>query len=371
MTAAPAPFRLPKRVLLGPGPSEVPTAVSLALAEPPLGHLDPAMLAIMDETAALLRRTFVTTNELTFPVSGTGTAGIETMLANVVEAGDAMVVAVNGYFGARLADIAKRVGARVHVVEGAWGAAGDVDAILAAQRSHGAKLVGVVHAETSTGVRTDLAALGRELRARDALLVVDAVTSLGAIELRVDDWMIDACSSCSQKGLGAPSGLAPLTIGPRAWAKIKARKTTPATFYLDLALLQSYVGPDHKYHHTASSPLLNALRTALHLVFEEGLDGRFARHVRVHGLARAGLEARGFTYVPARDVCLPHLHCVRPRAGVDEKKLRADLLRNHSIEIGGGLGPLAGQVVRIGLMGASATETNVTLLLAALDDCIR
>ncbi|MCC7168825.1 MAG: alanine--glyoxylate aminotransferase family protein [Planctomycetes bacterium] len=371
MTPAPAPFRVPRRVLLGPGPSEVPTAVSLALAEPPLGHLDPAFLAILDETAALLRRAFCTTNELTFPVSGTGTAGIETMLTNVIEPGDAMVVAVNGYFGARLAEIAKRVGARVHVVEGAWGGAADVEAVLAAQRTHGARLVGIVHAETSTGVRTDLAELGRELRARDALLLVDAVTSLGAIELRVDDWMIDACSSCSQKGLGAPSGLAPLTIGPRALAKIAARKSTPATFYLDLALLQSYVGPEHKYHHTASSPLINALRTALHLVFEEGLEARFARHARVHAVARAGLEERGFSYVPPVNVRLPHLNCVRPRAGVDEKKLRAELLRRQSIEIGGGLGPLAGQVVRIGLMGASATETNVTLLLAALDECLR
>lgn len=371
MTAAPAPFRVPKRILLGPGPSEVPTAVSLAMAEPPLGHLDPAMLGIVDETAAALRRAFVTTNELTFAVSGTGTAGIETMLANLVEPGDAMVVAVCGYFGARMAEIAKRVGARVHVVEAAWGSAVDVDAILAAQRTHRAPLVGVVHAETSTGVRTDLAALGRELRARDALLVVDAVTSLGAIDLRVDEWMIDACSSCSQKGLGAPSGLAPLTVGPRALAKIKARKTVPATFYLDLGLLQSYVGSEHKYHHTASSPLWNALRTALHLVFEEGLDARFARHARIHALARQGLEARGFTYVPAPEIRLPHLQCVRPPAGVDEKALRAKLLQRHSIEIGGGLGPLAGQVVRIGLMGASATETNVTLLLAALDECIR
>jgi alanine-glyoxylate transaminase/serine-glyoxylate transaminase/serine-pyruvate transaminase len=359
-----------QRILLGPGPSEVPARVLGALAAPTLGHLDPEYLRIMDETRGLLQRVFVTANQLTLAVSGTGSAGMEACVANLIEPGDEAIVCVAGVFGARMADVAERYGATVHLVSAEWGETIDPGAVAAALAAHpGVKVVGIVHAETSTGAHQPLEEISRIVHAAGALFFVDAVTTLGGHELRVDDWRIDACYSGTQKCLSCPPGLAPVTFSAAALAAMDRRKTKCRSWYLDLSLIRNYWSADRAYHHTAPVNMTYALREALRAVLEEGLETRISRHRRNHLALRAGLEAMGLSYIPKAS--LASLNAVVVPAGVDDGRVRARLLGEFGIEIGGGLGPFKGKAWRIGLMGASSTRRNVTLLLGALETLLR
>jgi alanine-glyoxylate transaminase / serine-glyoxylate transaminase / serine-pyruvate transaminase len=355
-----------QRILLGPGPSEVSARVLAVLASPTLGHLDPEYLRIMDETRGLLQRVFQTANQLTLAVSGTGSAGMEACVANLIEPGDEAIVCVAGVFGARMADVAERHGASVHLVSAEWGETIEPGAVAAALAAHPrAKLVGIVHAETSTGAHQPLEEISQIVHAAGALLLVDAVTSLGGHELRVDDWRIDACYSGTQKCLSCPPGLAPVTFSAAALEVMDRRKTKCRSWYLDMSLIRNYWNADRAYHHTAPVNMTYALREALRAVLEEGLGPRIARHRRNHLALRAGLEAMGLSYVPKAS--LASLNAVFVPAGVDDGRVRARLLEELGIEIGGGLGPFKGKAWRIGLMGASSTRRNVTLLLGALE----
>jgi alanine-glyoxylate transaminase/serine-glyoxylate transaminase/serine-pyruvate transaminase len=359
---------------MGPGPSPVPQRVLRALGAPTLGHLDPQYLAIMDETCEFLRQVFQTRNALTFPVSGTGMAGMECVATNLIEPGDEAIVCVNGVFGARMKDVMERCGAIVHTVEAAWGDVFTMEQIAAALDEHpGVKLLGIVHAETSTGAHQPLEGLARLVHDHGALFVVDSVTSLGGHELRVDDWGIDAIYSGTQKCLSCPPGLAPVSFGPRSLEKMDARKTKVQSWYLDISMLRKYYsgagGGARVYHHTAPINMTYALREALAIVLEEGLENRIARHEKMHLRLRAGLEAMGVSYIPKRS--LHTLNCINIPAGADDTGTRKRLLEEYGIEIGAGLGVMAGKAWRIGLMGHGATARNVDLVLAALKETIR
>ena len=358
---------------MGPGPSPVSHRVLRALSAPTLGHLDPQYLSIMDETCEMLRQVFRTKNALTFPVSGTGMAGMECVATNLLEPGDEAIVGVNGVFGTRMKDVMERCGATVHAIEASWGETFSSDQIAAALAEHPkAKLVGIVHAETSTGAHQPLDGLGALCRERGALLIVDAVTSLGGHELAVDDWGIDAIYSGTQKCLSCPPGLSPVSFGARALAVMDARKTKPQSWYLDVSMLRKYYtggGGGRVYHHTAPINMTYALREALAIVIEEGLDVRIARHATMHQRLRAGLEAMGLKYIPSRS--LHTLNCISIPAGADDANVRRRLLEEYGIEIGAGLGPMAGKAWRIGLMGHGATLRNVDLILAALREILR
>ncbi len=357
-----------ERILLGPGPSPVSQRVLRALAAPTLGHLDPQYLAIMDETCEFLRQAFRTKNQLTFPVSGTGMAGMECAAVNLVEPGDEVIVCVNGAFGARMKDVMERCGANVHALEAPWGEVFSLDQIAAALDQHpGCKLLGIVHAETSTGARQPLEGLAKIVHDRGALLLVDAVTSLGGHDLRVDEWEIDAIYSGTQKCLSCPPGLSPISFGPRALVRMDARKRKPQSWYLDVSMLRKYYtsgGGGRVYHHTAPINMTYALREALQIVLEEGLEAAVARHETIHQRLRAGLESMGLSYIPK--VSLHTLNCVRVPEGVDDGLVRRRLLQEYGIEIGSGLGPFAGKAWRVGMMGHGATVRNVDLLLTAL-----
>ncbi len=358
----------PERLLLGPGPANISPRVHRALSAPLLGHLDPAFLAIMDETVELLRKAFQTQNRLTIPISGTGSAGMEAAVCNAIEPGDTMVVGINGYFGGRIAEMASRYGARVVTVEAEWGAPLRLEQFQAAvQREAKVKAIAIVHGETSTGLLQPLDGLAQLARSRDALLIVDTVTSLGGAEVRVDDWGIDLCYSGTQKCIGAPPGLAPLTASPRAMEALRSRKSKVGSWYLDLTLLGQYWGGDRVYHHTAPISMVYALREALRLVEEEGLDARWARHRQAARALWAGVAALGLELHVPEPLRVPPLTTVRTPAGIDELKVRQALLHEFSIEIGGGLGPLKGKVWRVGLMGHNATPRSVFVLLSALE----
>jgi alanine-glyoxylate transaminase / serine-glyoxylate transaminase / serine-pyruvate transaminase len=363
----------PERILLGAGPSPVPQRVLRALVAPTLGHLDPQYLAILDETCELLRQVFQTKNPLTFPLSGTGMAGMECLAVNLIEPGDEVLVCVNGFFSTRMKDVMERCGATVHTIDVPWGESFSLQAIAAGLEQHPrVKLLGLVHAETGTGALQSLAGVADLVHARGALLMVDTVTSLGGHDIRVDEWGIDACYSCSQKGLAAPPGLAPVTFGERAVARMAQRKTKPQSWYLDASLLRNYyLGENGKrtYHHTAPSNMTYALREALVVVLEEGLEQRFARHQQMHQRLRQGLEALGLRYVPKHS--LHTLNCLHIPAGADDAGVRRRLLQEYGIEISGGLGPLAGKTWRIGMMGHGASVRNVDLVLAALREVLR
>jgi alanine-glyoxylate transaminase/serine-glyoxylate transaminase/serine-pyruvate transaminase len=368
MTQQPLSFPA-ERILLGPGPSPVPQRVLRALGAPTLGHLDPQYLSILDRTCELLRQVFRTANPLTFPVSGTGMAGMECVAVNLIEPGDEVIVCINGVFGGRMKDVMERCGAIVHALEVPWGDVFQPEQITAAFDQHPqAKLLGIVHAETSTGALQPLQGLGELVHSRGALLIVDAVTSLGGHDLRMDDWAIDAIYSGTQKCLNCPPGLSPVSFGPRALVKLDGRKSKPQSWYLDVTMLRKYYlsgGTGGRfYHHTAPINMTYALHEALILVLEEGLEARFARHGEMHRRLRAGLEALGLSYVPKHS--LHTLNCVYTAAGVDEAAVRKRLLEEYGIEIGGGLGPMAGKAWRIGLMGYGASVRNIDLLLAAL-----
>jgi alanine-glyoxylate transaminase / serine-glyoxylate transaminase / serine-pyruvate transaminase len=359
------------RILLGPGPSNVHARVMRAMMTPVVGHLDPEFVQVMEDLKRLMRAVFRTANELTFPASGTGSAGMEMIIANLVEEGDEVVVGVNGVFGGRLADCAERQGAKVHKAEAEWGRIvepGAVEAALKAARKP--KLIAIVHAETSTGAHQPLEEISALARRHGALMVVDAVTSLACVPVEVDKWQIDACYSCTQKGLSAPPGLAPVTFSARAMESIRARKSKCKSWYLDLAMIANYWGSDRVYHHTAPITMNYALYEALRVVLEEGLEPRWERHRRNAAALHAGLEAMGLQLVAQQGHRLPQLTTVGVPDGIDEAKVRAEMLRKFNIEIAAGLGPLKGKVWRIGLMGESSRRENVMLALAALEQIL-
>ena len=362
-----------ERILLGPGPSPVPQRVLRALAAPTLGHLDPQYLAIMDETCELLRQVFRTKNALTFPVSGTGMAGMECVATNLIEPGDEVLVCINGVFGMRMKDVMERCGATVHSIEAEWGQIFALDQLSDALDQHPrTKLVGIVHAETSTGAHQPLEGLADLVHRHDALLIVDAVTSLGGHELAVDTWGIDAIYSGTQKCLSCPPGLAPVSFGERALARLDARKSKPQSWYLDVSMLRKYYtggGGGRVYHHTAPINMTYALHEALAIVLEEGLEKRIARHAEMHKRLRAGLQSLGINYIPKRS--LHTLNCVAIPDQVDDAAVRRRLLDDYGIEIGAGLGVMAGKAWRIGLMGHGATIRNVDLVLTALREILR
>ena len=358
-------FQPPKRILLGPGPSPVDDRVLAAMSAPLLGHLDPLFLRCMDDVQSLLRYVFETENRVTIPISATGSAGMEAALVNVIEPGDEVVVCINGVFGQRMRDIVERAGGKPVVVEAQWGEAIDVNKIEAALNSSKPKALALVHAETSTGVLQDLTGLSDLAHSRDALLIVDAVTSLGGHSVGVDRNGIDICYSGTQKCLGAPPGLSPITFNERAIDRIRARRTKVQSWYLDITLVEKYWGDDRTYHHTAPISMNYALREALRLIHEEGLEARWRRHELNHRALVAGIEAMGLQMAVAAGHRLWSLNAVSVPDGVDDARVRARLLE-EDIEIGGGLGPLKGRIWRIGLMGSGSTEENVRLVLDAL-----
>lgn len=367
----PAVFVPPRRVLMGPGPSLVAPSVYEALARPMIGHLDPEFVRMMEEIKAMLRAVFLTENAMTFPVSGTGSAGMEFCLANLIEPGDEVVVGVNGVFGGRMAEVAARLGARVIRVEAEWGRIidpEDVESALGAARQP--KVVAVVQAETSTGAWTPLEEIARVAHKAGALMVVDAVTSLGGCPVRVDDWGLDAVYSGTQKCLSAPPGLAPVTLNDRALEVAKRRKTKVSSWYLDVNLLAAYWGEERVYHHTAPISMNYALHEALRLVLIEGLEARWERHRRHHEWLRDGLAARGLALTAQEGHRLWPLNAVGVPKGVDEAAVRKALLHEHGIEIGAGLGPLKGKVWRVGLMGETSRAEHVEGLLRALDQVL-
>lgn len=355
-----------ERLLLGPGPSNPYPEAMEALARPVLGHLDPELLGVFAETAERLRAVFRTSNRLTLPVSGTGSAGMEACLVSLLEPGDTAIVGVNGYFGERLCEVARRAGAEVVRVEAPWGRALDPERLLEAQRgAPHARLVAVVHAETSTGVRNDVAPLGA-LQGTDTLLLVDTVTSLGGIPVEVDAWGVDACYSATQKCLGAPPGLAPVTLSGRAAERVRSRGRPPGSFYLDLGLLDAYVNEPHRYHHTASSTLLASLHAGLGRLLEEGLEATWDRHARVGEQLQESLPGLGFELLAEEGHRLPQLTAARLPERVDDTAARRVLREEFGIEVGAGLGPFAGTAWRVGLMGHSARERSVVSFLGAL-----
>ena len=360
-----------ERLLLGPGPSNpYPEAVA-ALTRPVLGHLDPEFLALLDETMERLRSVFRTKNALTLPISGTGSAGMEACFVNLLEPGDTAIVGVNGVFGDRMAEVARRCGAEVVRVEEAWGRALDPQRLIDAQREHpDARLVAVVHAETSTGVENDIAPLAA-IADTDSLLVVDAVTSLAGIPVEVDEWRIDACYSGTQKCLGVPPGLAPLTFGERAVNRLRNRVHAPQSWYLDLGLIGAYVGGStRRYHHTAPIVMIYSLHAGLGAVLDEGLDAVWKRHRRVGSRLHTELPELGFRLAAERGHQLPELTTAWLPEGADDAALRKALLETYGIEVGGGLGEFSGKAWRIGLMGHSARERSVTALLGALRELL-
>lgn len=356
----------PERILLGPGPSMVPPRVLLAMAHPLLGHLDPRFVELMKEVQDLLRYVFQTRNQLTLPISGTGSAGMECAIANLIEPGDTILVGVNGYFGERLCEIAARYGAHVDRIDKPWGDIVHPEEVDAALRKRPAKVVALVHAETSTGALTALEAMGEVVHRHGALLLVDCVTSLGGVPIKIDEWDIDIAYSGTQKCLSCPPGLSPITVGPRARDILHNRKSKVTSWYLDLTMIEHYWGDERTYHHTAPISMNFALREALRLVQEEGLEQRFLRHRAHSELLWNGLEELGLSLIvpPARR--LVSLTTVAVPDGVNEAGIRQRLLDEYNIEIAGGLGAFKGKALRIGLMGYSSCRENVTLLTAAL-----
>jgi alanine-glyoxylate transaminase/serine-glyoxylate transaminase/serine-pyruvate transaminase len=356
---------IPDRLLLGPGPSNVSESVRRAMARPLLGHLDPAFLGTLDEVQEMLRRLFRTRNPLTVPISATGSAGMEACLVNLLEPGDTAVVLVQGVFGERMCSIAERARASAIRVEAEMGEAVSPEAVAEALERHEPEVVALVHAETSSGVAQPVAEIARMARDAGALVVLDCVTSLGGMDVRIDEWGVDAAYSATQKCLSCPPGLSPLTFGPRALERLERRRTPVQSWYLDLNLIAGYFGSGRVYHHTAPVSLVYALHESLRGILAEGLEERFDRHARAHAALVEGLEPLGFRFLVSPPIRLPMLNAVIPGAH-DEARLRHRLLVEHGIEVGGGLGKLAGKVWRIGLMGENARPAVVERLLAAL-----
>jgi alanine-glyoxylate transaminase/serine-glyoxylate transaminase/serine-pyruvate transaminase len=361
-------LQLPNRILLGPGPSNVHPRVLQAMLTPMLGHLDPDFWPVLDDIRDMLGRVLGTARNWTMPLPATGTAGMESAFCNVVEPGDRVIVAVNGFFGSRMVEIASRCGADVHRLDVPWGKPVLPDMLEQALKTQGrVKAVGVVHAETSTGVLSPIKDIAQVVHSHDALLIVDAVTSLGGVEFRMDDWDLDVCYSASQKCLGAPPGLAPVSIGERALEVIEQRKTPVQSFYLDLSTLENYWSERRMYHHTSPILMLYAFHEALRLLIEEGLEQRWQRHARHAAALRAGLDAMGLALFADPDAILDPLTTIVVPEGIDAAQVLRQLYADYSIEIGGGLGDLRGKIWRIGLMGESSKASNVLLVLSALE----
>lgn len=369
MTTFPA-FHPPKRLLMGPGPSEVDPSVLAAMSAPLLGHLDPVFVKMMDEIKVMLREVFLTKNEMTFPVSGTGSAGMEFCCVNLIEPGDEVIIGVNGVFGGRMVDVAERCGAKVTKVEAPWGQIIQPAQVAEALRGRRPKFVAIVHAETSTGALTPVEEISKLAHDVGALMVLDAVTSLGGCPVRLDAWGIDAVYSGTQKCLSCPPGLSPVSLSPRALAIATGRKTKVQSWYLDVNLLASYWGEQRVYHHTAPISMNYALHEALRLTLEEGLENRWKRHEENHLALKAGLQELGLSLASQAGHQLWQLNAVTVPEGADEAGVRQRLLKDFSIEIGAGLGPLKGKVWRIGLMGATSTRANVQTVLGALKTCL-
>ncbi len=362
-----------KRILMGPGPSDVHPRVLRAMTTPLIGHLDPEFVEIMDEVKGMVQQTFQTNNYLTFVVSAPGSAGMETCLVNLLEPGDEAVICVHGVFGGRLADIAERCGAKVYKVEVPWGEAIDPQQLKAVLETvKKPKLVAIVHAETSTGVLQPLQEISKVAHDAGALLVVDAVTSYCGTELKVDEWGIDAVYSGTQKCLSAPPGMSPVSFSQKAVEALENRKTKVQSWFLDLTLVKNYWGGAKRaYHHTAPISSVYALREAYRLVLEEGLENRFKRHQKNHELLRDELENLGFEFLVKKDFRLPMLNAVKLPAGVDEESIRRRLLDEYNIEVGAGLGLFAGKIWRIGLMGESSHPNHIHMLISALRKLIK
>lgn len=361
------------RILMGPGPSDAHPRVLRAMATPLIGHLDPEFVVIMDEVKAMLKTVFRTQNDLTFAMSAPASAAMEACLVNLLEPGDDALICVNGVFGNRMADIVGRCGAKLHRVDVPWGEPVSPEVVAEALNKCQPKIVAVVHAETSTGARTPLEAIGKLAHQAGALFVVDAVTSLAGIDVRVDDWGIDAIYSGTQKCLSGPPGLAPVSFSARAVEALDRRTTKVQSWFLDLTMIRNYWNGDgaRTYHHTAPISSVYALREALRLVLEEGHEARFERHYQNHERLRDGLEAMGFSFLVDRRYRLPQLNAVRIPEGRDCRNVRSQLLNDYSIEIGAGLGEFAGKVWRIGLMGESSRRNHVNVLMAALHEILK
>lgn len=354
---------------MGPGPSDVYPEVLAAMARPTIGHLDPAFVEFMDGLNEKLKYAFQTKNTVTLPISAPGSAGMECCLVNLLEAGDKIVIAINGVFGMRMLENVRRCGAEPVTVEFEWGTPVDPSRVEDVLKKHpDAKALAFVHSETSTGVRSDAESLCQLAQKYGCLSIVDAVTTLGGIELQVDGWGIDAIYSGTQKCLSAPPGLSPVSFSEAAMAKIRSRSTPPQSWFLDMNLLTGYWGPGAKraYHHTAPINSLYALDEALRILQDEGLENAWARHAANHQKLREGLQAIGLEFYVAADYRLPQLNAVKVPDGVDEAAVRGFLLNEFNLEIGAGLGPLAGKIWRIGLMGASSTEKHVALCLEGM-----
>ncbi len=370
MTDYPGLGDLPPRLLMGPGPSNVHPRVLQAMATPLLGHLDPVFLGLMNRTRELLQFVFQTKNELTLPIAGTGSAGMEAALCNLIEEGDEVLIGVNGYFGERLSEMAERCRARVQRLEVPWGEVFAPEQVEEALRGRRYRLVALVHAETSTGALQPVEEIVPLARHYGALFLLDTVTSLGGVPVEIDRWGVDVCYSGTQKCLSCPPGLAPITLGPAARERLRARQHKVQSWYLDLGLIEKYWGQERVYHHTAPISMNYALYEALRLIYEEGLEARFARH-RLNAQALwAGLEAMGLQPSVPLSHRLPTLNCVLIPEGIGDARVRARLLEEHNIEIGGGLGPLKGRIWRVGLMGHSSRAENVLCFLTALEQVL-
>jgi alanine-glyoxylate transaminase/serine-glyoxylate transaminase/serine-pyruvate transaminase len=361
----------PDRTLMGPGPSDVHPRVLRAMSTPLVGHLDPSFVEIMDEVQELLRYTFRTDNEWTIPVSGTGSAAMEAAIGNLIEPGETMLVPTNGYFGERMAAMAERAGGEVVEVDAPWGEPLDPADVEDALATHEPDVFGFVHAETSTGaLQPDVPELTEAAHDHGAVVIADAVTSIGGVELRVDEWGIDVAYAGAQKCLSCPPGASPLTLNERAMSKVRDREEPVRSWYLDLSLLDDYWGEERAYHHTAPITNVYALREALRLVAEEGIEARWARHREVAGALKAGVEAMGLGLNPADEYWLPSLNAVRVPDGVDDGAVIEHLLAEYDLEIAGGLGDLSGEIFRIGCMGHSARPKNVAYTVSALGETL-
>lgn len=373
--APPPPLAPPQRLLMGPGPSNPDPRVLAAMGANPVGHLDPYFVELMDQTMGALRHVYRTAAHHTLPISGTGSAGLEAIIMNVLEPGDSAIVCVMGYFGQRLAELARRAGADVRTVDAEPGDIVDAAEVERMLAERPAKVVAFVHVETTTGARQPIAPLVAAARKHGALVVMDCVTSLGGVEIDIDAMGIDAAGSCTQKCLGAPAGLGPITVGPRAMAAVAARKQKPATWYLDLGLLFQYWGETgaskkRAFHHTAPIQAIYGIHEALRLIAEEGLEARWARHQSAHEQLVRGLDGLGISlFTPAGHRC-PTINVVNVPDGVDEARVRARLL-DAGVEMGGGLGALAGKVWRIGVMGYNAQESRVDEFIGKLGEVLR
>src|SRR5437870_7803511 len=360
----------PLRTLLGPGPSPVNPRVLQSLSLPVIGHLDPAFLKIMDESMAMLRELFQTKNRLALPMSGTGSAGMETCFVNLLEPGDPVLIGVNGVFGTRMVDVAQRCGALVDTVEAEWGTALDPAQFRVALEKKHYKLVAIVHAETSTGVLQPVEEVSRLVHEHDSLLLVDAVTSLGGAPVRVDEWAIDVCYSCTQKCLSCPPGLSPVTFNERAVELVRKRKKKVQSWYLDLSMIEKYWGSERVYHHTAPISMNYALHEALRIVLEESLEASWQRHRQVHEVFLREMRKLELEPAVAESIRAPMINAVRIPEGADDPKVRQRLYDDYNIEIGAGLGPLKGKIWRVGLMGHGARGENAVLLAKALRQLI-